>query len=215
MKSTCSSFSSAGGSTHSSALANNRRLHRSQRRHVRATRQRIARMEKLFAHLGVFTSEELAERHRAGSGHPTPWLLAARVLASDGKQTLTWSELWDVLRWYAHNRGYEEIGSEAHEEDEQSDEKKKDTEKVENAKAALAQFGKSTMAETICAWLGQYPLSKRTGTTASYKANNCAFERPLVVAEVARILAAHRGKLAQLDEALIATLILDARASAV
>ncbi|MBP9913616.1 MAG: hypothetical protein KBF26_09440 [Opitutaceae bacterium] len=198
-----------------SALANNRRLHRSQRRHVRATRQRIARMEKLFAHLGVFTSEELAERHRAGSGHPTPWLLAARVLASDGKQTLTWSELWDVLRWYAHNRGYEEIGSEAHEEDEQSDEKKKDTEKVENAKAALAQFGKSTMAETICAWLGQYPLSKRTGTTASYKANNCAFERPLVVAEVARILAAHRGKLAQLDEALIATLILDARASAV
>ncbi|MSU53969.1 MAG: hypothetical protein EXS41_11365 [Opitutaceae bacterium] len=81
-----------------SALANTRRLHRSQRRHVRATRQRIARMEKLLAHLGIFTSTELAGCHRAGGGNATPWLLAARVLASDGAKTLTWSELWDVLR---------------------------------------------------------------------------------------------------------------------
>ncbi|HTO04996.1 MAG TPA: hypothetical protein VL069_14895, partial [Opitutus sp.] len=93
------------------ALANQRRLHRSQRRHVRATRHRIARMEKLLAHLGVMTAEQLATKHQASGGHSAPWLLAARVLASNGTRTLSWPELWDVLRWYAHNRGYEEIGT--------------------------------------------------------------------------------------------------------
>jgi CRISPR-associated endonuclease Csn1 len=198
-----------------SALANTRRLHRSQRRHVRPTRQRIARMEKLLVHLGIFTSAELAAKHRANGGSPTPWLLAARVLASDGAQTLSWPELWDVLRWYAHNRGYEEITGETRDEDEESDEKKKDTEKVENAKQALAQFGKNSMAETICAWLGQDPLGPRTGTTENYKAKNCAFERALVDAEVTRLLASHLGKLPDMTEALVATLILDARAIAV
>lgn len=196
-----------------SALASDRRLHRSQRRHVRATRQRIARMEKLLIHQGIFTANDLAAKHRANGGNPTPWLLAARVLASDGQQALTWPELWDVLRWYAHNRGYEEITGEIREED--ADAKKEDTEKVENAKAALAQFGKTTMAETICAWLGQDPLAKRGGTTENYKARNCAFERNVVKAEVTRVLAAHRGKLPGVDEALIATLLLDARAIAV
>ncbi|MDP3070571.1 MAG: HNH endonuclease domain-containing protein [Opitutaceae bacterium] len=195
-----------------SALANTRRLHRSQRRHVRATRQRIARMEKLLIHLGIFTAAELAAKHRANGGSPTPWLLAARVLASDGKQTLTWPELWDVLRWYAHNRGYEEITGETRDDAEESDEKKQDTEKVENAKAALAQFGKNSMAETICAWLGQDPLAPRTGTTENYKAKNCAFERAFVDAEVTRLLASHLGKLPGVTEALVATLILDARA---
>jgi CRISPR-associated endonuclease Csn1 len=198
-----------------SALANTRRLHRSQRRHVRATRQRIARMEKLLAHLGIFTSAELAACHRAGGGNATPWLLAARVLASDGAKTLTWPELWDVLRWYAHNRGYEEITGESRADEEESDERKKDTEKVQNAKDALAQFGKHSMAETVCAWLGQDPLGPRTATTESYKAKNCAFERALVDAEVTRLLASHLGKLPGVDEALVATLILDARAIAV
>jgi CRISPR-associated endonuclease Csn1 len=198
-----------------SALANSRRLHRSQRRHVRATRQRIARMEKLLVHLGVFTADELRLKHRASGGSATPWLLAARVLASDGAQTLTWPELWDVLRWYAHNRGYEEITGETSDETEESDEKKQDTEKVENAKAALAQFGKNSMAETICAWLGQDPLGPRTSTTENYKAKNCAFERAFVDAEVTRLLASHLGKLPGMTEALVAALILDARAIAV
>jgi len=198
-----------------SALASTRRRHRSQRRHVRATRQRIARMEKFLVHLGVFTEGELKTKHAANGGSPTPWLLAARVLASNGDRTLTWPELWDVLRWYAHNRGYEEITGEVHDDDELSEEKVKDTEKVAAAKAALDQFGKTTMAETICAWLGQDPLGPRAGTTENYKAKNCAFERPLVVAEVAKILSAHRGKLEGMDEALIATLILDARAKPV
>jgi hypothetical protein len=198
-----------------SALANSRRLHRSQRRHVRATRQRIARMEKLLVHVGAFTADELKTKHQANGGSPVPWLLAARVLASDGKQTLTWPELWDVLRWYAHNRGYEEITGEVRDVEEKSEEEKQDTAKVEAAKAALKQFGTRTMAETICAWLGQDPLAARVGTTESYKAKNSAFERALVVAEVARILAAHRGKLPHLDEALTAALTLDARAIAV
>jgi CRISPR-associated endonuclease Csn1 len=195
-----------------SALANTRRLHRSQRRHVRATRQRIARMEKLLVHLGIFSADELKLKHRANGGSPTPWLLAARVLASSGAQTLTWPELWDVLRWYAHNRGYEEITGETRDDDEMSDEKKKDTEKVENAKAALTQFGKNSMAETICAWLGQDPLGPRSGTTENYKAKNCAFERAFVDAEVTRLLASHLGKLPKINEALVAALILDARA---
>jgi len=198
-----------------SALANTRRRHRSQRRHVRATRQRIARMEKLLVHLGIFTATELAAKHQANGGSATPWLLAARVLASDGAHTLTWPELWDVLRWYAHNRGYEEITGEIREQTEESDEKKQDTEKVENAKAALAQFGKNSMAETICAWLGQDPLGARTGTTENYKAKNCAFERALVDAEVTRLLASHLGKLHGVTEALVAAIILDARAIAV
>ena len=198
-----------------SALANKRRLHRSQRRHVRATRQRIARMEKLLIHLGVFSPAELAAKHRANGGTATPWLLAACVLASDGAKTLTWPELWDVLRWYAHNRGFEEIGAEPRDEAEQSGDEENNAEKVANAKAALAQFGKNTMAETICAWLGQEPLAPRAGTTENYKAKNCAFERAVVRAEVIRILAAHRGKLPQVDEPLIAMLTLDARSVAV
>lgn len=198
-----------------SALANTRRLHRSQRRHVRATRQRIARMEKLLIHLGIFATDELAAKHRANGGGATPWLLAASVLASKGAQTLSWNELWDVLRWYAHNRGYEEITGEVRDDEADADDKKDDTEKVENAKVALAQFGKSTMAETICAWLGQDPLAPRAGTTENYKAKNCAFERALVVSEVTHLLAAHRGKLPGVDEALIAALLLDARAISV
>lgn len=120
-----------------------------------------------------------------------------------------------MLRWYAHNRGYEEITGETREDGEESDEKKKDTEKVQNAKDALAQFGKNSMAETICAWLGQNPLGPRTGTTENYKAKNCAFERTLVAAEVTRLLASHLNKLPGVTEALVATLILDARAIAV
>lgn len=194
------------------ALANQRRLHRSQRRHVRATRLRIARMEKLLAHLGVLTAEQLAAKHQASGGHPVPWLLAARVLASDGAQLLSWPELWDVLRWYAHNRGYEEIGSEASADDAPADdEKAKDAEKVANAKAAMSRLGKSTMAETICAWLGLDPLGERRPTHENYKAKNSAFERPVVIAEVRRILAAHRGKLPALDDAVITALLDDAR----
>lgn len=197
-----------------SALANQRRLHRQQRRHVRATRLRIARIEKLLAHIGALPVEELTARHRAAAGHSAPWLLAARVLASNGERTLTWNELWDVLRWYAHNRGYEELG-ERQSVDRGEEEAEEDAEKVANAKAAMERFGKHTMAETICAWLGIDPLGERSASTANYKRQNCAFERPVVQGEVRRILIAHIGRLTGLDATLVRALLDDAAAVAV
>lgn len=187
-----------------SALANQRRLHRQQRRHVRATRQRIRRLERLLAHIGAIPEKEIAARHIAAAGHPTPWLLAARVLASDGAKTLTWPEFWDVLRWYAHNRGYEPIG--------QDDDEDENREKREQARTGMARYGTSTMAETICAWLGQNPLATRAGTTVSYKGQKAAFDRSTVREEVRHILTAHLGKLPGIDAAFIAAVVDDARA---
>jgi CRISPR-associated endonuclease Csn1 len=93
-------------------LASKRRDYRRQRRHTRSTRKRIERMEKLLAHLNIFMPEHLRGKHRQAGGHSVPWLLAARVLAARTekereKAKLTSEELWDVLRWYAHNRGYD------------------------------------------------------------------------------------------------------------
>lgn len=188
-----------------SALAIQRRQHRQQRRHVRATRQRIARMEKLLAHLGALSEAELKAKHAASGGSPTPWLLAARVLASDGQQRLTWSELWDMLRWYAHNRGYEPIGAD--------DDEEENKEKRAHAQEGMTQFGTHTMAETICGWLGQKdPLGPRVGTTESYKARDAAFDRSVVRSEVRRILEAHVGALPHVDAALLSALLDDAHA---
>jgi len=107
-------------------LASARRQKRQMRRHVRATRKRIERIAKLLllllADLKSDGARKLVERLQAylnnsaekratlqGTGHVAPWLLAARILASDGKREhlLDWPELFDVLRWYAHNRGYD------------------------------------------------------------------------------------------------------------
>src|SRR4051812_26302128 len=63
-------------------LASKRRDYRRQRRHTRSTRQRVARMEKLLARLGVLSPEELQAKHRQAGGDPAPWLRAARVLAT-------------------------------------------------------------------------------------------------------------------------------------
>lgn len=184
-----------------SALANQRRLHRSQRRHVRATRQRIARLEKLLAHLGVIPAGDLATKHAAAGGHAAPWLLAARVLASKGTQTLTWIELWDVLRWYAHNRGYDPLSMTS---DEANPE---DTQKVANAREAMKAHGTDTMAETICAWLGLDPHGDKSASTESYKDKGCAFPRDAVRDEVRRILTAHLGKLPAITPEFITALL--------
>ena len=105
-------------------LAMDRRNKRRQRRNIRSRRQRIERMEKLLTQLDVIPKVELKKLHSQAKGHSKrdpherrgasfPWLLAARILAArteDEKKAslLTWPELWDVLRWYAHNRGYDE-----------------------------------------------------------------------------------------------------------
>ena len=80
-------------------LANQRRDFRRQRRHIRSTRQRIARIKALLLSMGVMTAEELDRNYTAA-----PWKLAAEAL--NGK-ILSWIEMWSVIRWYAHNRGYD------------------------------------------------------------------------------------------------------------
>jgi CRISPR-associated endonuclease Csn1 len=177
-------------------LASTRRQLRRQRRHIRSTRMRIARMKRLLAQLGVLTPAQLDE-----PGGPWPWKLASRVHA--GGPLLTWRELWDVLRWYAHNRGYDGNRKWSRDEEEDTD----DTEKVKAARALLEKFGKATMCETICAKLKIDPLSddKKTSPIA-YKTSNAAFPRDVVRDEVIALLEKHIGKLPKLDAAFITAL---------
>jgi CRISPR-associated endonuclease Csn1 len=196
-----------------SALASQRRLHRQQRRHVRATRTRIRRLEVLLAHLGALPKEELAARHAPGSGHPAPWQLAARVLTGGGNKLLTWPELWAVLRWYAHNRGYEPWGQ----TDESDPESAEDTEKVERAKAEMASLGTDSMAETVCRWLGvdpNGPAKLSHESSKNLRQQKAAFPRDIVRAEVQSILAHHLGKLTGVTEDFIRVLMDDGRAVA-
>lgn len=211
-------------------LASKRRTFRRQRRHTRSTRQRIARMEKLLVHLGVMSAEQIADKHAPAGGHAAPWLLAARVLASGGaKEHLckTWAELWDVLRWYAHNRGYDgnarwSNAAESALSEAEMEEMKADTDKEKKAVALMDKYQTKTMAETVFADLfaefrirdpltapDRLPFLKKY-----FKGNQCAFprnannpKRDVVITEVRRILEAHRGALAGCDDRFIGLLI--------
>lgn len=178
-------------------LAKKRRDYRRQRRHIRSTRQRIKRMKSLLQHLGVLTEAELDK-----PGNSSPWKLAAKVLQNSG--LLTWQELWDVLRWYAHNRGYDEnrLWSETLPDDE-----KEESKRVENARKLMAQFQCGSMAETVCKMLGVDPLSTdKRSSHLRYKGTDIAFPRNVVVREVREILKKHIGKLPQVSEQLVETL---------
>lgn len=182
-------------------LASARRDYRRQRRHIRSTRQRIARLEKLLAHLGVMTAEQLAQKKGQGKGSAYPWLLAARVLASGGKDTLSWPELWDVLRWYAHNRGYDGNSRWSKNAPVENDE---DTEKEKNAVSLMSKYEKKTMAETVCAFLEVDPLNPtKKSSQKRFKENDAAFPRHVVVSEVLTILRAHVEKLPKCDDVFI------------
>lgn len=184
-------------------LASERRGFRRQRRHIRATRLRIARMRRLFEHLGVLTKNELE-----APGCAWPWLLAARVLR--GGKKLSWSELWDALRWYAHNRGYDgNKGWSKH--DVASAE---DSDKERRAGELLAEFKKKhgragTMAEVFCDVLKIDPLGPLKSSMIRVRNLGAAFPREGVEAEVEQILRAHVGVLAQLDDRLINALMRD------
>jgi hypothetical protein len=159
-------------------LASTRRNLRRTRRHIRSTRQRIERLKLWLVHCGVLSRADLDK-----PGHPAPFLLAAAAL--QGHRKLSAWELWSVLRWYAHNRGYD--GNSLWSREEANDD---DTEKETNAKALMSEHGTSTMCETVCACLGLDPAehSKRISSALPYKTLNAAYPRNTVREEVGRIL---------------------------
>jgi len=177
-------------------LASSRRAYRRQRRHIRSTRQRIARMKTLFKHLGVLTQAELDK-----PGCAWPWKSAAQVLQG-GKQ-LSWPELWDVLRWYAHNRGYDGNRRWSAAETEAQNE---DSEKEANARTLMGKYGTKSMAETFCAMSGINPLGTKKSANVPGdkrpKGQNAAFSRGIVEREVRQILQKHFDKLKSVDATL-------------
>jgi len=184
-------------------LASERRGFRRQRRHIRATRLRIARMRRLLAHLGALTTEQLET-----PGCAWPWLLAARVLR--GGKKLTWTELWDVLRWYAHNRGYDgNKGWSKHHtaSDEDSDKEKRAGELLTAFEKRHGRAG--TMAEVFCDVLKVDPLGVVKSSMQRVRNLGAAFPREGVECEVERILRSHLGLLTNLDERLINALMRD------
>src|SRR5579872_493574 len=184
-------------------LASSRRSYRRQRRHIRSTRQRIARMKMLLTHLKVLTEAELSR-----PGCAWPWKLAAQVL--QGGKLLTWPELWDVLRWYAHNRGYDgnRRWSAA-----DSEAQKEDSEKEANARTLMEHHRTKSMAETFCAMCGIDPLGPKKSTNLPGdkrpKGQNAAFPREIVEREVQQILQAHFGRLNCVDANLEKALLTD------
>ena len=136
-------------------LASTRRDLRRTRRHIRSTRQRIERLKRWLVHRGILTREDLDK-----PGHPAPFLLAAAAL--HGHHPLSAWELWTVLRWYAHNRGYDGNSRWANDQEDTED-----TEKVLQANRLMEEHGTETMCETVCKCLGLNPAehSKRISST--------------------------------------------------
>lgn len=178
-------------------LASTRRNLRRTRRHIRSTRQRIERMKMWLQHRGVLSRTDLDR-----PGHPAPFLLAAAAL--QGHRTLDAWELWTVLRWYAHNRGYDGNSRWANEVEDTED-----TEKVLAANALMEKHGTQTMCETVCKCLGLEPSESgsRISSTLPYKTLNAAYPRKKVMEEVSRLLSMHMGKITGLDPVTVRYLL--------
>ncbi len=170
-------------------LASQRRALRRTRRHIRSTRQRIERMKRWLQHRGVLSRADLDK-----PGHPAPFLLAAAAL-QDHKTLNAW-ELWTVLRWYAHNRGYD--GNSRWSRDEQNEE---DTQKEQAAIALMEKHGTGTMAETVCSCLELSPAehNRRISSVLPYKTLNAAYPRRIVEKEVLDLFERHVGKIPGFD----------------
>lgn len=161
-------------------LASTRRGLRRTRRHIRSTRDRIERLKKYLLSIGYLTREELDR-----PGHPAPFLLAAAT--HDGSLKPTSLEVWNIIRWYAHNRGYDGNSRWSRQEDDSEE----DTAKVVEAKKWMSEKGTATMAHTICKLLELNPSEpkKRISSHLPYKTLNTAYPRSIVTAEVEKILA--------------------------
>lgn len=160
-----------------------RREYRRLRRNIRSRRVRIERIGRLLVQARIITREM-----KETPGHPAPFYLASEALK--GHRTLTPIELWHVLRWYAHNRGYDNNASWSNRLSEDGG-NKEDTERVQHAKDLMDKHGTATMAETICRELkleeGRADAPMNVSTPA-YKNLNTAFPRLTVEKEVCRIL---------------------------
>ncbi len=175
-------------------LASSRREHRRTRRNIRSTRQRIDRMKKLLLHLEVLSLEDLD-----ATGHSFPHVLAAQAL-SESEPSLNWLELWNILRWYAHNRGYDGNSRWSRQEEDGDD-----TEKEQTALKLMEKHQTTSMAATICSELNATPESPTS--SIPYKTLNAAFPRRIVRKEVLAILEKHINHLPKLDNSFIQTLI--------
>ena len=161
-----------------SCLASKRREFRRMRRTIRSRRKRIERIGAILQHYGIITEAE-----RRAPGHPAPFFLAAQTL--QGLHKLTGLEIWHILRWYAHNRGYN--GNALWKRDADTEDAKRET----AAKELMAKMGTNTMAETIVAMLGlntQQSGADFTVNTPKYKGQTYAFPRNVVECEVRTIL---------------------------
>jgi CRISPR-associated endonuclease Csn1 len=184
-------------------LTSERRTFRRQRRHIRATRLRIARMRDLLGRIGVLDKKQLEE-----PGCAWPWLLAARVLR--GGKRLEWRELWDALRWYAHNRGYDGNRGWSRQETAAPEDSEKEQRANELLKAFAKRHGRpGSMAEVFCDVLKVDPLGLVKSSRERLRNLGAAFPRAGVENEVERILRAHEGALPGLDERLITALLRD------
>lgn len=170
-------------------LASTRRGLRRTRRQIRSTRQRIERMKRWLVHRGVLSRDDLDR-----PGHPAPFLLAAAAL--QGHRTLSAWELWTVLRWFAHNRGYD-----GNTRWSRGEEEPEDTEKAENARNLMKKHGTGTMAETVCACLELKPSGHghRISSELPYKTLNSAYPRRVVENEVLALFERHIDKIPGFD----------------
>ena len=165
---------------------------RRQRRNIAATRNRISRLEGYLQHIGALGSADI-ERARERP-HPWPWLLSARCLRTG--ESLSWPELWQVMRWYAHNRGYD--GNALWARDQSGNDE--DVERVQKARQLMDEHETSSMAETVCAVLGVDPTNERNPKLEFYfKGLNAAFPRSSVENEVSQLLEIHRPILRELS----------------
>lgn len=164
-------------------LAFKRREYRRLRRNIRSRRVRIERIGRLLVQAQIITQEM-----KETPGHPAPFYLASEALK--GHRTLSPIELWHVLRWYAHNRGYDNNASWSSSLSEDGG-NGEDTERVKHAQDLMDKHGTDSMAETICRELNleerksDAPMSN---STPAYKNLNIAFPRSIVEKEVRRIL---------------------------
>lgn len=163
-----------------SCLASKRRQFRRLRRTIRSRRKRIERIGRILEHYGMITAEQ-----RQATGHPAPFFLAARALQK--KLPLSGMDVWQLMRWYAHNRGYDGNQGWSRQEEDAAD----DIAKVTAAKTEMEKWGTTTMAETITRILGLDTDKTEADLKVDspcYKSMNMAFPREVVVAEVRALL---------------------------